>query len=185
VILRTSGWRVSAPPRSLASAMTLSTPGGSKSATNSAKRNVASWVVAAGFRTPVFPATSASGSLNPAIANGFERPHRKFERAQDTDKRRHTHRFALGFGQGLALFAGQNTRQFIRVGFERFGDLQHRRATFRNGLSRPAGKGGLGGGHGFVELPLGRSRALRDHLLRRRIEHRHPQVAVHHFAVDE
>ena len=69
-ILRTSGWWVSASPRSLLSAITLSTPFGSTSLTSSAKRSDDSGVVGATLTTSVLPAISAGGSLKASSSIG-------------------------------------------------------------------------------------------------------------------
>jgi len=58
------GWAVIAAPNSPASAITLSTPGGSTSLIRAASRSVDSGVVGAGLSTMVLPASSAAGTLN-------------------------------------------------------------------------------------------------------------------------
>ena len=69
-IFAISGWAVSAPPRSLASAMMFITPGGKASFNSAPSRNVASGVVGAGFTTTVLPASSAGGIFEPSVTSG-------------------------------------------------------------------------------------------------------------------
>ena len=70
VILATSGWDVSAAPRSLSSAMTLTTPAGSTSFISSTRRIVVSGVFGEGLMTTVLPVRMAGMICQQAIMTG-------------------------------------------------------------------------------------------------------------------
>jgi hypothetical protein len=120
-----------------------------------------------------------------AVAGVFDDLHRQVERGEVAEEGCHAHDFAGGVGKRLALFAGQEARQFIGVGFDDIRHLADQPAAFLDRGRGPGRKGRLGRGNGGIELVLGGARALRQHFLGRGIEDRHGLVAGNHLAVNE
>src|SRR6185436_6331718 len=123
--------------------------------------------------------------LDLAVAGVLDHAHRQFEGAQIAEEAGHAHHFAGGVRERLALLAGQDTREFVGVGFDRIRHPGHELAALLDRRGGPGRVGGLGGGNGLVELVLGRAWALRQDLFGGGIEDRHGLVAGYHFAVDE
>ena len=124
----------------------------------------------------------ASTRRSPAVLDHF---HRQVERGEIAEEGGHAHDFAGGVGERLALFAGQDARQFAGIGFDGLGHLGHELATLRDRGRCPGRKSCLGRGNRGIELGFRSARALRQHFFGRGIEDGHLEIAGHHFPVDQ
>src|SRR6185437_10683301 len=70
----------------------------------------------------------------------------------------------------LALFQGQQPREFVLSRFQRISQLTQQRTALRNRLGGPHRERRLRGGNRLVELPAISSRHLRQHVLGRWVD---------------
>ena len=120
-----------------------------------------------------------------AVAAVLDHFHRQVERGEIAEEGGHAHDFAGGVGERFALFAGQDARQFVGIGFDGIGHLGHELAALRDRGRRPGRKSRLGRGNRGIELGFRSARALHQHFFGRGIEDGHLEIAGHHFPVDE
>ena len=123
--------------------------------------------------------------LDPAIVIVLDDLGRQFHPGEVAQEGRGVGHFGARFGERLALFLGQQTRQVGGVGVDRVGQFHDARAAVLERGLRPALERGIGSGDGFVELGRGCARAGREHFLGRRIDDVHRHLARHQLAADK